>query len=187
MPPRRLHTHLALLWLLLLAASCGYHNPNMLPAEEQGEPITLHVPLWKSPSNEIRLAADIHNALQDWLIQSKRITLVANAGSADYLLNGRILSVHTPGRSYDARDKARDLKVVLSVEYTLSDSRSGKVVWQTRKQSLEKTYAVGASTAQDESNKRQALEILSNDLAEAIYVRMYRAISRHEKENATAP
>lgn len=187
MRPSRILPHFAAFWLLLLSVSCGYHNPNMLPAEQQGPPINLHVPLWTGPSSEIRLAADIHNALQDWLIQAKRITLVADTGSADYVLNGKILSVHSPGRSYDDQDRAQALKVILSVEYALTDVRSGKVVWQMRNQSLEKNYAVGVATAQTEANRKNALELVTNELAEAIYIRMSRAIARHKKESAGSP
>lgn len=187
MHPNRLLFHFALLLLLMAPAACGYHNPNMPSAKEQGMPVSLHAPLWPAPSSEVRLAADLHNALQDWLIQSKRIILVADAGSADYVLSGKILSVNSPGRSYDAKDSAQALRVILSLEYALLDARSGKMVWQTEKHSLEKTYAVGASTAQTETNRRNALEILNNDLAEAIYTRMYRAISRHEKGRTPTP
>jgi len=187
MQPNRILPHFTALLLLLLSVSCGYYNPNLLPAEQQGPPITLHVPLWTGPSNEIRLTADIHNALQNWLIQAKRITLVADAGSADYVLSGKILSVHSPGRSYDNRDHAQALKVILSVEYALTDTRSGKVIWQTRNQSMEKTYTVGVGTAQTEANRRNALEVITNELAETIYIRMHRAIARHKKESGGSP
>jgi hypothetical protein len=188
MRPRRILPHLAALCLLLLSFSCGYHNPNLLPAEELGPPFALHVPLWTGPSSEIRLAAEIHNALQDWLIQGKRITLVSEPGKADCVLNGRILSVHSPGRSYDARDSAQALKVILTVEYSLTDVRSGRKIWPERKQTLSKNYAVVASsTAQSERNRREALSILSNDLAEGIFLRLSRANVHQKEETPAAP
>ena len=84
---------LSLLLVLLIAAGCGYHNPNMLPPDKQGKVLKLHVPIWPNPTNEIRLASDINNALQDWLGQSKQFILVNSSGEADYVLNGQINAV----------------------------------------------------------------------------------------------
>ncbi|MGV1099211.1 LPS assembly lipoprotein LptE [Thiovibrio sp. JS02] len=172
---------ICLLLVLFFLSGCGYHNPNILTDEEAGPPIKLYVPLWTNPTSETRLATDIHNALQDWLIQSKRLILVGNAASADYILKGRIVSVRYPGRSYNVKDTALALKAILTVEYSVRDVKTDKPVWEAKGYSLEETYTVGSSTAQTDANKKTALELIVNDLAENIYIRIYRAISRHRK------
>ena len=171
---------LSLLLILLIAAGCGYHNPNMLPPEQQGKVIKLHVPLWPNPTNEIRLASDIHNALQDWLGQSKQFILVDSAGEADYVLNGKINSISYTGRSYDATDRALALIATLSVSYTVTDTHTGKTAWQSN-------FALTESYSLDtDAHKRQALETIIDNLGEQIYIRLYSAISRHEKNKARA-
>jgi hypothetical protein len=167
---------LSLLLLLLMGAGCGYHNPNMPPPDKQGRVVKLHIPLWPNPTNEIRLASDIRNALQDWLGQGRQFTLVSSAGEADYVLNGKINSLSHPGRSYDATDRAVALTATLSVDYTLTDASIGKAVWETKGLTLTETYFLHT-----DAHKKQALETLVDNLAEQVYIRLYSAISRYEK------
>jgi outer membrane lipopolysaccharide assembly protein LptE/RlpB len=167
---------LSLLLVLLLAAGCGYHNPNMLPPEKQDRVLKLYVPIWPNPTNEIRLAFDIHNALQDWLGQSNRFILVNSAGEADYVVNGRINSVSHPARSYDGKDRALALSATLNVDYTVIDTRNGKTVWEAKGLALTETYSL-----QTDTHKKQALETLVDNLAEQIYIRLYSSIARYEK------
>jgi len=167
--------------LLLTISSCGYHNPNIMSAEEAGPPIKLHVPLWANPTSETRLATDINNALHDWLIQSKRLTLVNDAASADYVLKGSISSLRYPGRSYTRTDTVQALKAILTVQYSVIDPKTDKVIWEAKDYTLEETYTYAGSASQTEANKKIALETLINDLSENIYVRITRAISRHQK------
>jgi len=166
---------LSLLLLLLIAAGCGYHNPNMLPPDKQGKVLKLHIPIWSNPTNEIRLASDINNALQDWLGQSKQFTLVNNSGEADYVLNGKINAVSYTGRAYDAKNRAQALIATLNIGYTVTDTHTGKTAWQS-------TFALSESySLQTDSHKKQALETLVDKLGEDIYIRLYSAISRYEK------
>ncbi len=172
---------LPLMLVAISAAGCGYYNPNMMPAEQQGPPIKLHVPLWDNPTSEIRLATDIHNALQDWLIQSKRLQLTKSSVNSDYVLSGKVISVRYPGRSYTTTDQAQALKAILTVEYAVRDTSSNKVVWEAKRYSLEETYSLGSSSSDTDNNKKKALELIIDDLGENIYIRLYRAISRHQR------
>ena len=169
---------LSLLLILLIVAGCGYHNPNLQPPENQGRVLKIHVPLWPNPTNEIRLASDIHNALQDWLGQSKQFIVVNNAGEADYVVNGRVISISFPGRSYSALDRALALTATLNVDYTVTDTSTGKAAWEAKGVSFTETYSV-----QTDAHKGLALETLVDNLAEQIYIRLYSAISRYEKSN----
>ncbi|MFA6499963.1 MAG: LptE family protein [Desulfurivibrionaceae bacterium] len=168
--------NLSLLLILLIVAGCGYHNPNMLPPEQQGRLLKLHVPIWPNPTNELRLASDIHNALQDWLGQNKQFTLVSSSGEADYILNGKINAVSYTGRAYDAKDRAQALIATLSVDYTVTDTRTGKAAWEAKGLTLTETYSL-----QTDAHKRQAMETIVDHLAEQIYIRLYSAIARFEK------
>ena len=170
-----------LLVLVGLMAGCGYYNPYMLPAEQQGPPIKLYVPLWENPTSEIRLATDIHNAIQDWLIQSKRLQLTSSATGADYILSGKVVSLNYPGRSYTANDEAQGLKAILTVEYSVRDATTGNTVWDVKRYSLEENYQLGSGGSDTDNNKKKALELIIDDLAENIYIRLYRAISRHQR------
>lgn len=167
---------LSLLLVVLIVSACGYHNPNMLPPEQQGRVLKLHIPIWPNPTNEIRLASDIRNALQDWLGQSKQFTLVNNSGEADYVLNGKINAVSYTGRAYDSKDRAQALIAALNVDYSVTDTRTGKPAWESKGFTLTETYSL-----QTDTHKKQALETIVDNLSEQIYIRLYSAISRYEK------
>lgn len=169
-------------FLTALSGSCGYYNPNMLPQDEQGPPINLYVPIWANNTNELGLESDVHNAISDWLIQSKRITLT-NQNEAEYILSGSIRSVNYPGLSYSTTDQATALKAILTVSYTVKEKLSDKVIWERSSHVLEETYSVGSSTSQTDANKKAALETLTDDLAEQIYIRAFRALTKHQRRS----
>ena len=171
---------LPLLFLLTLAG-CGYYNPNMLPDEELGAQVRLYVPVWPNSTNELNLESNIRNAISDWLMQAKRITLVGSQTEADYVLNGTVASVSYPGLSYDVTDTAKTLKAVLTVNYTIKEVATGRTIWQMNGYSLEETYNLGGSTAQTDSNKRQALQTLTDKLGEQIYIRLFRVLSKQQR------
>lgn len=175
------------LYVLVVAAACGYYNPNMLPDADQGPPVRIYVPIWPNPTNELALESNIRNAISDWLVQSKRITLVPGAEKADYILNGAITSVSYPGLSYDVTDTAKSLKAVLSVTYSIKEAATGRVIWQMNNYSLEETYNLGGSISQTDANKKQALRTLTDDLGEQIYIRLFRVLSKHQRRGQNAP
>lgn len=181
--PPLAHHIVPFLLLVLVAAGCGYYNPNMLPQDEQGPPIKLYVPIWPNSTNELGLESDIHNAISDWLMQSKRLILVPNKEKADFVLNGSIDSVRYPGLSYDVTDQAKTLKTILTVSYTIKEKATDRVLWQAQSFTLEETYNLGSSSAQTDENKKRALNILADDLGEQIYIRAFRALTKHQRRH----
>lgn len=170
---------------IFLLAGCGYYNPNMLPEEQQGPAVKMYVPLWTNPTNELALESKIQNALQNWLIQSKQIILTSANTESDYIMEGSITSVQYPGRSYDETDTAKALKAILTVSYSITDKKTDKKIWKETK-SLEETYSLGSSSSITDANKKRALDIMVDDLAEHIYIRTYKALNRHQKRGSQA-
>jgi len=173
---------LILLLSLLILAGCGYYNPNMLPDDEQGPAMKFYVPLWSNPTNELGLDSRIQNGIQDWLIQSKRIILTSGNTEPDYIMEGQINSVQYTGRSYDESNTAEALKAYLNVTYSIIEKKSDKKIW-SESRTMEETYSLGSSTAATDASKRKALDIMVDDLAEHIYIRTYRALTRHLRRN----
>ncbi len=165
----------------LLTESCGYHNPNMAPLSEQGPPIHLYIPLWSNPTAEVGLESQIHNALSDWFIQYKRITLTNNKEDADYLLTGSVVSIRFPGRSHTATEEATALKAVLTVSFKMEDTKDGFIVLERKGMTLEETYSIGAGSAGDDENKKTAIQTMTDNLAEQVYIRTLLSLRRYEK------
>lgn len=161
---------------VLLLTSCGYYNPGLL-SDNAGEKITLAVPIWDNRTNELGLENRIHNALHDWLGQSNRLQIADSTASASHELTGTIISVTYPGLSYDATDQARSLKAKLTMRYSLLEKETGLVLLERERQVFEQSYTTGTSSAQTNANKRKALEIIADDLAEHLYIRIFQKLS----------
>lgn len=172
-----------LLLCLLLLNACGYHNPNVMPAARDLPPTRIYAPMWTNATSEMGLEMQAHNAINDWLAQSGRIVLVAEEQQADYLLRGRISSVRYPGFSYDTTTTARSLTAVLTAAVTVEERESGRIIWQNSNLRLEETYNLSPSISQTDANKRQALFQLVDSMAEQVYLRLLRSLSRETSGN----
>lgn len=170
----------ACLVLLLGLTACGYHNPNVMPEARDLPPARIYAPMWQNATSELALEVRAHNAMSDWLAQSGRIVLVADEEEADYVLKGRINSVRYPGFSYDTTSTARSLTAVMSAGATLTERASGRVVWQDPGLRLEETYNLSESISQTDASKRQALHRLVDNLAEQVYLRVLRNLTRNQ-------
>lgn len=172
------------LWLgVALIGGCGYYNPYMLPDDEQGPPMLLYIPVWANQTNVAGYGTVILNALGDWLIQNKRIIITRTREEADYVLEGKIVSISFPGLSYGKYDRATGLKAVLTVQYALKEEETGRVIRQQNGYVLEEPFALGSSTSQTEDNKKKALQTLADDLAENLYIRIYRELSKDQRRS----
>jgi hypothetical protein len=97
-------------------------------------------------------------------------------------MEGQINSVQYTGRSYDESNTAEALKAYLNVTYSIIEKKSDKKIW-SESRTMEETYSLGSSTAATDASKRKALDIMVDDLAEHIYIRTYRALTRHLRRN----
>jgi len=171
---------LACMLLSLVMGGCGYYNPNMLAANE-GPPIRLYIPIWPNPTAEVGLETRIQNALSDYFIQQKRFILTRNKKDADYVLSGSINSVTFPGRSYTSTDQATALKALLNVSFKMENPENGLVILQQSGMVLQETYSISESVTEDDENKDKALETMTGDLAEQVYIRTIIALRRYER------
>ncbi|ADH85177.1 LPS assembly lipoprotein LptE [Desulfurivibrio alkaliphilus] len=176
----KISTLTACLALLLGLTACGYHNPNVLPEVRDLPPVPIYAPMWRNATSELALEVQAHNAINDWLAQSARIILVADEDAADYVLEGRINSVRYPGFSYDTTSAARSLTAIMDAGATLTERASGRIVWQNPSIKLEETYNLSDSISQNDANKRQALHNLVDNLAEQVYLRVLRSLTRNQ-------
>lgn len=167
-----------LLLPVLLLSACGYYNPNVAPDIRELAPTRIYAPMWRNATSEMGLEARAYNAVSDWLAQSGRIILVAGEDEAEYVLSGRITSVRYPGFSYDSSSTVRSLTAVMTAAATLTERESGRIVWQNPGLRLEETYNLSESISQTDANKRQALHRLVDNLAEQVYLRVLRTLTR---------
>ncbi|MCF6291398.1 MAG: LPS assembly lipoprotein LptE [Desulfobacterales bacterium] len=167
--------HLAFLILLLvpllLFSGCGYRNPYLGSGDFSRSWQTLHLPVWANRTNQLGLESTFQRSLHGWFKRASRIQIVPPGDNADLVLEGEILAISLPGAAFDANNQAREVSATLVVRYALRDAGSGAILWQEDRQPLNRSYAIGATPAATLDNRRNALAILADELAERIYER----------------
>jgi len=154
-----------LAFLLLLVASCGYHNPNIYTGPDR----IIYLADWKNRTSELGLDATFYQSLVKWYQKSGSISLTKNKEDANLILAGEIVSITLPARSYGADQSATEVRVSLRVRYVLKDLSSNKILVEEPGEVWTETYLTGGSTAETKANQRKAIAIIVNDISERIY------------------
>ena len=163
-----------------LTPGCGYHF------RATGEPVgialeSIAIPLFSSTSSFIGVEGDFTRIVREEFISNSRVRL-EERDSAQAVLSGRISSITTDPLTYNVTQQtihgfsstdevtsSRMLKV--TVEATLTDMRTGKVIWQDAHLAGEASFSVDTDPLRNRYNQRQALISVARDLASQIYSR----------------
>ena len=161
--------------LLLVMATflnqCGYSNPYVRKIPAGAEPITLYVTTWQNRTNELGLESKYLRTLTSWFKKSDIIHVVFDDKNADLKLTGEITSIDLPGLFYDSFDEALEIEVKLTVNFTLYDNHSNKIVWQEKDYTVSEPFLLDPKGGQTEYNKNRALFHIGDEIAEFIYLR----------------
>lgn len=117
------HSIAALLSLCL--AGCGY----MLGSPQVGNVRTVHVPIFESASFRRNMDYLLTEAVQRE-IRTRTAYRLADEQTADTILNGRIVEIRKSPLSETRYDDARELQLLLGVEITWLDRRTGAILQQ---------------------------------------------------------
>ena len=161
--------------LLALLAGCGYYNPYV--AASDAEPITLHHSLWRNNTNELGLESVLDQSLSSWLRRSNSINLVDSLDQAQYRLTGAITSVNYNEISYGSNNDATELRAILRVEIKIIDQNDA-IVWENKTMYDETLLKDDSNPASLQSNKRQALHEITDEVAEDIYLYIVNTLMR---------
>lgn len=175
----------ALLTVLLLSlavtlSSCGYSNPYASlddPAGGPAEPVSIFVDMWKNKTSELGLQSEMTQSLTRWLKKSRHFTMAASPDQADYTLRGVIESAHYPGLSYGTFDRAVELRAELTFSFELKNNSTGKIILKREEAPWHANFRQGRDAATTERNKRQALVVIIDDIAESIYINLFHTFS----------
>jgi hypothetical protein len=165
------HRLISVFFTLLVLQGCGYHNPYAKNLEQDKSVTVVYMTVWTNRTNELGLESLIFQKTADWLQQSPFLRITRDREQADYLLTGTILSVDYPAAAFSVFDVATTLKAKVKSTYQLTDRITGKKIWQVSDTLRSADYAAGSDTVRSQSNKRAALTIIADELAEQIYLR----------------
>lgn len=166
-PPRPL---IIVLFTLLTLAGCGYHNPYVTNLGQEQPVALIYLTTWDNRTNELGLEGLILQKTADWLQQSRHLRLAIDKEQADYLLSGKIMSVNYPATAFSVTDVATTLQAEVKVSYRLTEQATGKLTWDAGEVGRGTSYPAGNDAVRSQSNKKNALAIIANELAEQIYI-----------------
>ena len=167
MPARRvcLRIIFTALIALSLVSGCGYHPVVMRGplAGANGVDVTLFVNKSYRPGLSAILARDL---VDQFALRTGGGVLPAD--QAELELSGVILSYATVPVSYSALDTIKEYKTVISVQATLREKRTLKVLWKGELVE-EQAYPVNANLALQQNAEEAATARISSRLSERIW------------------
>jgi len=174
------HTILVFVFLLLLAfssSSCGYSNPYVKKGSQEIPSKNLLIANWQNRTNELGLESIYFRLFNAWFKKSSRISVVFDEDQADLKLTGEISAIDLPGLFYDSFDEAVEVKIKLTVHFTLRDKRNNSVLWQERRFTIYEPFIIDPSGEQTRYNKQRALLRIGDEIGELIYLRTHEIVN----------
>ena len=178
----RAHSYgILLLFIMLLlvfsCSSCGYNNPYIKKESLDAPAKTLLITTWQNRTNELGLESIYFRLFNTWFKKSSRISVVFNEEQADLKLTGEISAIDLPGLFYNSFNEALEIKIKLTVSFTLRDNRNDTVLWQERKFTIYEPFILDPSGETTRFNKQRALLRIGDDIAELIYLRTHEIVN----------
>lgn len=148
---------------------CGYQLAGR--GELPGNIQSIAVRMLENRSSETGVETLITNALINELNQRRHGSVTA-PDRADAVLAGTIDSLSWDTVAHRGVNTAAERKVYATISLTLTD-RSGKVLWKRSGLSGSQAYSVvGDNKTATEINRRQAIAVLAEQVAENVYRRL---------------
>jgi hypothetical protein len=167
----------SLLIMAFVCSSCGYSNPYAGKELQTIPPKKLFIATWQNRTNELGLESIYFRLFNAWFKNSSRIDVISDEKQADLKLTGEISAIDLPGLFYDSFDEALEIKIKLTVRFTLSDIRNNSVLWQERQYTVYEPFIIDPSGERTEYNKEKALLRIGDDIGELIYLRAHEIVN----------
>ena len=178
--PRCIPVLAVLLWLAFTCSSCGYHNPYAGNKAGSAPTKTLLIKTWQNRTNELGLESVYFRLFNAWFKNSIRIGVIFDENQADLKLSGEISAIDLPGLFYDSFDEALEVKIKLTVRFTLRDNHTNKILWQEKDFTIYEPFIIDPSGERTRYNKGQALRRIGDQIAELIYLRTHEIVNNME-------
>ena len=170
-PYLRLFVYTALLGMGLALSSCGYSNPYVRGKTAASPSKTILITTWQNRTNELGLESIYYRLFNAWYKKSDIVRVVFDEEQADLKLTGGISSINLPGLFYDNYDEALEIKIRLTVSFTLLDRRNNVILWQEKEYVIYEPFLLDPTGARTQYNKQRALLSIGDEIGELIYLR----------------
>jgi hypothetical protein len=165
--------------LLAVCFACGYSF------RAKGEPIgisieSLAIPLFESTSTDRGFEAEFTEIVRNEFISRSKIPLVERA-KAEAVITGIIYEIEIEPLSYNTvmqsvegntvtYETGGTRKLIVRLNISMTDSVTGKVVWNDDSMEEETSFIVSEDPLQNRYNKDQAIRNIAGLMAKRIYL-----------------
>lgn len=163
--------------LFFFCCSCGYSNPYTSKKSQTIPTKTLLITTWQNRTNELGLESEYFRLFNAWFKNSNTIAVVFKEEQADLKLTGEISAIDLPGLFYDSFNEALEIKLKLTVRFTLHDNHNNSVLWQERQYIFYEPFIIDPSGERTGYNKQKALLQIGDEIGELIYLRTHEIVN----------
>lgn len=175
-PPFLIYFFLFVL-VFLLPWGCGYSNPYVQKNSQDTLGRTLYITTWQNRTNELGLESVYFRIFNGWFKKSGIVDVIQDNDQADLKLTGEISSIYLPGQFYDTFDEIIEIKMKLTVSFTLYDNQTKKILWQEKQFAVYKPFLLDPSREQTLRNKQKAILQIGDEIGELMYLRIHEIVS----------
>jgi outer membrane lipopolysaccharide assembly protein LptE/RlpB len=152
--------------VLVVMVGCGYHSKGMGLTAPPGVR-TIAVTVLENRTSESGIETRFTSNLVYEFTRSK-ILQVVDRDKADAVLSGMIVSLKEDTVSYTAGYDSNERRVTITLDLALKGT-DGKVIWSRRHLSDREAFKVLSDRLATERNRRAAIEVMSERLAERVH------------------
>jgi len=163
--------------IVVLLSSCGYTNPYARNNSKDTYTKTLFITIWQNRTNELGLEFEYFRLFNAWFKNSGRIAVVFDEDDADLKLIGEISSIDLPGLFYNSSDEALEIKIKLTVSFTLYSTTNNSILWQEKQYVIYEPFLLDPTGEETLYNKKRALLRIGDEIGEIIYLRTHEIVN----------
>ena len=163
--------------IVVLLSSCGYTNPYARNNSKDTYKKTLFITIWQNRTNELGLEFEYFRLFNAWFKNSGRIAVVFDEDDTDLKLIGEISSIDLPGLFYNSSDEALEIKIKLTVSFTLYSTTNNSILWQEKQYVIYEPFLLDPTGEETLYNKKRALLRIGDEIGEIIYLRTHEIVN----------
>lgn len=153
--------------LVLALAGCGYAlvgRASNLPPEIR----KVHLAPLQNRTARAQVEQLLGKALADELVTRQRFAMVPDAGSADAVLSGAIVSFNAVPVSFDDRGRALRYEISIVAQMSFKQRSPEKVLWANDRYLFRENYEVEASESEYFDRELLAIRKVAGKFAETM-------------------
>jgi len=154
--------------LLMFGAGCGYRLAG--GGFVNNDVARLSVAIFENKTTESRAGISFTNELIRE-ITAKTDTIVVGAGDATHNISGTVQSITFSTLSRSSSEDVTERQVNARVDVVLTGA-GGATLWSVKNFSATESYQVSNSSVDDEANKRDAVDLIAERVAERLVSQM---------------